>query len=420
MYVARSALAAAVLNMSIPGMAAAQTEDEMAEIEASLGADQAERERVTKSATTNASSLNPDISAVLDVAASWFSEEETFQTGAHDPQGRGFTLQQLELDISKVVDAYFRLDAFLVVTGGGIEVEEAFATTLGLPGNLQVRAGQFFTRFGRLNPTHPHSWDFADQPFVLGKVFGGDGNRGPGVEVSYLTPLSWYVEIVGSTTTVTSDETGRSFAGGVEEDDMAEPADDHGHGAGAVDVDGFLDLQSTVAVKQFFDLSDDWSLLWGLSYAIGPNQLDGGGRTHIAGTDIYLKYRPVTRASETEIALQSEWLHRWQRTGSGYVRDFGGYAYATYKWSRHWGAGARYEYGSPTRDAGGDVVIDAIDPEWTDDRHRVAAALTYWPTEFSRLRLQPGVDIPTWEDDAVLSVFLAAEYIIGAHGAHKF
>ena len=56
----------------------------------------------------------------------------------------------------------------------GVEVEEAYLTTLALPANLQVRASQFLTRFGRLNSTHPHAWDFTDQPLVNGRFFGGE------------------------------------------------------------------------------------------------------------------------------------------------------------------------------------------------------------------------------------------------------
>jgi len=40
-----------------------------------------------------------------------------------------------------------------------VEVEEAFMQTTSLPFNLQLKAGQFFAAFGRLNPTHPHTWD---------------------------------------------------------------------------------------------------------------------------------------------------------------------------------------------------------------------------------------------------------------------
>lgn len=72
---------------------------------------------------------------------------------------------------------------------GGVEIEEVYATTTSLPANLQLRAGQFLTRFGRFNPTHPHTWDFVDQPLIIGNFFGPDGNRGVGAELSYLMSL---------------------------------------------------------------------------------------------------------------------------------------------------------------------------------------------------------------------------------------
>jgi hypothetical protein len=50
----------------------------------------------------------------------------------------------------------------------------------------------------------------------------------------------------------------------------------------------------------------------------------------------------------------------------------------------------------------------------------VAANVTFWPTEFSRLRLQGSLDLPEWREDPVAAVFLAAELVTGAHGAHTF
>ena len=50
----------------------------------------------------------------------------------------------------------------------------------------------------------------------------------------------------------------------------------------------------------------------------------------------------------------------------------------------------------------------------------IAGVLTFWPSEFSRLRLQGSSDIPGWRPDPIWAVFLASEFAIGAHGAHKF
>jgi hypothetical protein len=71
-------------------------------------------------------------------------------------------------------------------------------------------------------------------------------------------------------------------------------------------------------------------------------------------------------------------------------------------------------------DAGFDPALDQLDPEWDDARTRVALNLTFWPTEFSRLRLQGSADMPEWENEPVWAAFLALEVVTGAHGAHAF
>lgn len=349
-------------------------------------------------------SWNPDISAIVDVSFAWFSPDEARQTGAHDPEHRGFNLQQLELAFSKAVDPYFRLDANAVFDGRGAELEEAYGTTLGLPANLQVRAGQFLTRFGRINSTHPHSWDFVDQPFMLGKLFGGEGNRAPGAELSWLAPLPWYVELVGSATDASGEETARSFFGA-----DAEAA-----------IDSPLDFQLSAMLKQFFPLSDNWSLLWGLSSAFGPNGTGENARTQIFGTDLYVKFRPVTEASYTIVAFQAEAFLRRRAVSGDRLRDFGGYASMLWHFSRRWGTAVRYEYGSPTWGASDAVVVDPLDPLWIDDRHRASLNVTFWPTEFSRLRLQGAHDRGGAGENPVWAMFLNFEFLAGAHGAHVF
>jgi hypothetical protein len=386
--------------------------EEMAEIQRAVGADQrALAEQQPAAPAPQAApggggvlqALLPDISVVLDVALAVFSSDEPLQTGGHDPQETGFTFQQLEVSISKAVDPYFRFDSFIVFSQFGVEVEEAYATTLALPWSLQARAGQFLTRFGRINATHPHAWDFVDQPIAIGRIFGGEGNRGVGVELSWLTPLPWYVEVLGSVTDAAGEGTARSFFGA---EDSA--------------VEGPLDFQLTAAIKQFFPLSDDWSLLWGLSAANGPNATGHDNRTDVYGTDLYLKYRPITHGSHTVVALQTEWLYRRRQAPGVVEQDVSGYAQLLWKLAQRWGTAVRYEYGSPTYDLAGDRIAGGLDPEWTSHRHRAGASVTFWPTEFSRLRLQGSSDMPGWRERPIWAAFLAAEFTVGAHGAHAF
>jgi hypothetical protein len=384
--------------------AAAPAPPATSDIEAALAADSAAApEPVVKTDVAQTSgTMNPDIAVVLDVAGAWFSDDEPLQTGAHDPEHTGFNLQQLELSLGAVVDPYLRFDANIVFGLFGVEVEEAYGTTLDMPWRLQARFGQLLHRFGRINASHPHAWAFVDQPFAIGRVFGAEGGRGLGVELSWLTPLPWFVEIVGSVHEAAGEATARSFYG----------ADDLG-------VDGVGDLLYVTALKQFWSLSDDWSLLWGLSSAFGPNSTGRANRTDVYGTDLYLKFRPISYASHTVVTWQSEILYRRRQIPEDLLQDVTLYSQLFWRFAQRWGSAARYEYGSPAVGLDGDRGLDTLDPDWTESRHRLTANVTHYPTEFSRFRLQVSRDMPGYRDP-IWAVFLAAELVVGAHGAHTF
>jgi hypothetical protein len=238
---------------------------------------------------------------------------------------------------------------------------------------------------------------------MLGKLFGGEGNRGLGVEASWLAPLPWYVELVWSATDAAGEGTNRSF-----------------YGANDLGVHGPFDFEHLLAVKQFFALSDDWSLLWGLTGVSGPQSLVPDRRTDIVATDLYLKWRPITTGSYTTVSLTIESFVRRRHGLGDHLDDAGGYAALLWWFARRWATGVRYDYVSAAHDAAGQVVFDPLDPDWTSARQRVAANVTFYPSEFSRLRLQGSVDAPAWRADPIAAVFLAAEFLIGAHGAHPF
>jgi hypothetical protein len=350
-------------------------------------------------------SMNPDMSLILDVAGALFSTPTNIQTGGHDPRVMGFNLQQLELHVASNVDPFFRFEANIVFAQFGVEVEEAYATTLALPYRLQARAGQFLTRFGRMNPTHPHSWSFADQPLVLGKFFGSEGNRGLGAELSWLAPLPWYVELVGSTTGAAGECCARSYFGGRD-----------------LGVRSPLDVLATVAVKQFFPMGEDFSAFFGVSAQSGPNPNGRMSRTEIFGTDLYLRYRPVDSPGRTSLAFQSEALVRRRQVPGDVLSDAGLYAQVVAQFMLQWELALRI-------DAVTGVLDDPLDPEWTGLRTRSSVQATYYPSHFSRIRLQAAYGTPgdglapvheTLITDPVWSCFVALEFLVGAHGSHDF
>jgi outer membrane murein-binding lipoprotein Lpp len=151
--------------------------------------------------------LDMSVDVLSSVGGSSVEDEtlENLQGGGHDPRQRGFNLQNLELSLLGAVDPYFDGEAHLIyfIDAEGesqFEVEEAFATTrmlpFGLEGRgLQLEVGQMFTEFGRINPQHPHAWDWQDQPVVLTRFFGEDGMRGLGARLGWLLPVPWFSEL---------------------------------------------------------------------------------------------------------------------------------------------------------------------------------------------------------------------------------
>jgi hypothetical protein len=386
-----------------PAKSAPRASAELSEIEASIASDHAATAPVEHSPVPHgggsAQTMNPDLSLIADFALAAFSDGAHRQTGGHDPSENGFNLQQLELSLGSAVDPYFRFDANVVFGLEEVEVEEAYATTLALGSRLQARTGQFLSRFGRLNPTHLHDWNFVDQPFPLGRVFGGEGNRGLGLELSYLTPLPWYVELVASATLSRGEGAARSFY--PEEHRVEDPGD----------------LLYVAALKQFFALSPDWSLAFGLSVALAPNAHGDRREAVVYGGDAYLKYRPISEPATGELGLATEWLCRVRDLPEGRLMDAGGYLELVVKFARRYAAGARYEIGTPSYDRDWNVASDPLDPEWTQARARTSAALTYTPSEFSRFRLQGSRDAAGSE---IWAAFLSAEFVTGAHHAHAF
>jgi hypothetical protein len=377
--------------------------------------------------------LSFDLLGVGGYSTAREAELRQLQAGGHDPKNRGFTVQNVELTFAGVVDPYLRGDAniVLLIDEEGetvIELEEAWLSTLDLPFHLELEAGQFFTEFGRLNPTHPHSWDFVDQPVVSSRFFGPDGLRSPGVQLSWLAPLPFFAELVLSAQN-SQGETVVSFRNAPEEAVAGRTLIER-------DVRGPGDLLYLARLRTSFDLSDELTLVGGLSALFGPNASAGDTDTRIYGGDLFFKWRPLdANQGWPFLAWQTEaMLRRYQAaavvdadgaelTGATTLDDVGLYSQLLWGFARPWVVGVRYDRarGEPTAFAlpEGDYAssLDSL----RDSRQRYSAVLSYYPSEFSKLRLQYNYDRAEFlaAGDAH-AAFLQFEILFGAHGAHKF
>ena len=366
------------------------------------------------------------------------SELQTLQGGGHDPSQRGFTLSQAEISLMGAVDPYLTGEAHIVYqvdpdTGETLsELEEAFATTTSLPAGLQVKAGHFLSKFGLINPVHPHAWDWVDQPVINSRIFGGDGMRQGGVQVSWLTPLPWYSELFFSVQNATGEQMPSFLA--ADETIAGRPFQDRKVGS-------LGDLVYTGRWANEWELSDELSLALGTSGAFGAN--DTGGDTWLYGGDMKLKWKPVNNDHGWPFVVwQSEFIGRQfeaaRATHNGpdgepgggddvmlaseNLDDWGFYTQLLYGFHRDWAAGLRYEYasgsGNSVDEAG--MLISHNDDPFRDQRTRISPLLVWQPTHFSRMRLQYNYDQAEHLDGDAQSLWFSLEFLFGAHPAHSY
>src|SRR5256714_6159510 len=145
--------------------------------------------------------MNISFDGLFALAYSSARDLNDVEVGDHDPQQRGFNARNIELAFDGAVDPYFEGFANIVFKLDNdnqteVEVEEAFMQTTSLPFNLQLKAGQFFAAFGRINAVHPHAWEFVDAGIVSGRFLGPDGLRGVGAQMSWIVPVPWYSQLI--------------------------------------------------------------------------------------------------------------------------------------------------------------------------------------------------------------------------------
>jgi len=325
---------------------------------------------------------------------------------------RGLSLNESELNMAANVDNMFYASTTLSLpSGGGINVEEAYVQTLGLPGGVTVKGGRFFSDIGYINHFHPHHDDFIDRSLAnrvfLNSIFAGDG-----LQARWLAPTDTFLELGGELLR------GDRYPGG----GAAR------RGTGSWDV----------FAKTGGDVGFNHSWLAGISYLdakpLGRNSFDNTGA--VTGTfdgtsrmfigDLVWKWAPNGNPVDRNFKFQAEvFQQREQGTFTDALgtvglyngRHWGGYAEAVYQFTKGWDIGVRHSmvFAANTGSAvvPGGVLDAAGQHPW-----RSSVVLGYANSEFSHFRLQLSRD----QSQPIADNQLALQYImlIGAHGAHQF
>ncbi len=396
--------------------------------------------------------LSLNILAAAGGSTATDEELDTLEAGGHDPKRRGFTLQAVELSLAGAVDPYFAAEAHIVFGEEGIELEEAFARSTSLPAGLQVKVGKYLTAFGRVNPTHAHTWAWVDQPVIASRLLGPDGMRSTGAQLGWLVPTPFYSQVIVGLQNA-NDESLASFNGEAGGHHHGDEEDGDEQAAGgypriyADEVGNLGDMLWSARVESFFATGGDAGLALGVSGALGPNPASADG-TRLYGADLRWKWTPPGRPWSF-VAFTTEVIGR-DYAADGFtavplgpdgtpdsgdevpltvagttLTDWGLYAQLEWGFLPGWSAGLRGEYatgsGETVHTDEEDVEFSRADDPMRDDRVRLGPVVTWRMSEYSRLRLQYNYDrADHLPDGHASSIWLGFEALIGAHPAHGY
>lgn len=424
-------------------------------------------------ATSRGVSFNPNLSVVIDggyytdniggsggelqgqaLRASHAGGGHAHGHGGEESHGhgvfeRGLNLREVELGIGAAVDPYFDAQTLISVSGDGeVELEEAYGRTLSLPAGLQVKFGKFASDITRQNRAHPHEWDWGDQNLPYQNLFGEEASlRDVGVQLTWLAPTPFFSQFGAEV--LQGDQA--AFGGFVEDGDREEAAAeiDEALGNPGIDEDS-LGLSGRQSGPRLFTAFARFGPNLGPRHAVQvggwlahasqhqeiqeleePDEalvLQGDGM--MWGVDAVYKYSAGRSYGHGDWVLQGEYLYQRLDTRVtfsaedpamvGESRELvtdGLYLQARYGFLPRWSIGARYDVLGLTNEMRGPGGTTG-----RDDSNRLSLALTWTPTEFSRLRLQGNfADIAT-EDGSTDFDGVLLQYTLnyGAHPAHRF
>ena len=347
------------------------------------GAPAGERPGLVESVGRAFQSSNPDISVNADFVGHYSNREG----GTLDDE---FLFRHFEIGFSGNIDPYTRADIFVGIGRHDGEwhthLEEAYLTYLGLPWDLQVRAGRFKSTFGKANPQHLHALPWVEHPLVIQNYFGHEGLSGDGMGVSWLVPNPWdkYIEL---TYEVINNDS--SLFAGAETDDFVHLAH----------------------LKNFFDLSDASTLEAGFTFATAPNdEGHGGNRTMVEGFDLTYKWRPPEAGRYKSFLWQTEVLAAQADLRGGQETTWGMYTAADYQFARRWVLGTRYDfsqmpYSSSLREHGYSAYLTFLQSEYL-----------YWRLGYQYTDRNFRVHGDLGEHE----LFLQCNFSLGTHPAHEY
>ncbi|KAA3613499.1 MAG: hypothetical protein DWQ01_02960 [Planctomycetota bacterium] len=360
--------------------------------------------------------FNPAIGVVLDALGEFSSASQN--AGRFNK----VRMRTLELDIASRIDPLgwaYAVAAFVDTgTETEVELEEAAAWLDQLPNNFSVRAGRYLADFGKWNTLHTHDKAFVNEDVVRREVFGGPLFT-TGAELHHWfgvgdVPVRWSI----------------GLASDAEGDDHDAFGDGHGHAHGSEFLRGRRGIDNWAATARLsaqYDVGDNGYFQWGLSGFYTPGAIQFEEEIAPSGRELEIRretrksvvaadltFRSVNSVGGTAHTASMEYWHDQSQFGEPLVSDghHGLWGFYEYAFSPYWGAGVVASWANHGDSVGQDFLAGG------DSLAQRGVFLSWWLSEFNRLRLQVQQVNPGFGEDKYWTVALQWSVILGVH-AHS-
>ena len=321
-----------------------------------------------------------------------------FENHKNNNHEDGFKMQEVELQFSSDVDAYFRAQIAIGIHeemeeheeeeegeehkhNTILHIEEAFVETINID-NHTLKAGQFYVNFGKYNPTHTHALPFIYRSYVQRAILSEEGLMQTGVGYSRLISLPWFSELTLQ---------------------FVEPNNEHLFG------ESKHALASIGRLTNLWDLNDELTMEWGLSglnYSPKNSEAASSEITALQGTDLTFKWRPLAKSIYRSFIWSTEYINKYQ-TGPLQERMQGVTSFMRHQFARRWYFQLQYE------------SLDVFNSTEFFDTETYSTLFAFKGSEFSLIRLQyDQIDIKNSEKEQ--RILLQMNLSIGAHPAHQY
>jgi hypothetical protein len=310
------------------------------------------------SRTRNLQMLNPEISVTGDVVGNYVMPGDQENAASAVPR-------EFEFSFQAALDPYTRTKIFVTKEedfeiaglseeeaeqgeeGHGFEIEEGYMYWVGLPGGFGAKIGRFRQDIGLYNRWHTHALFEVERPLAATTFLGEDGliQTGAAITLPSFT--------LGPATQTVTIEAAR--------------------GNNEALFEGGSEFSFLGRLQNFWDLGANAYFQLGTTGVYGEND-DAELQSLLLGFDVAFRWAPAQRALYREFQLKGEWYYGEKDIAGATITGSGGYAQANYRLSRQWIVGVRGDY------------VNRFDG--APDIYQVAPSITWWQSEWVRLRVQ--------------------------------